>query len=85
MSDYPEHDKIRALEGDNQVVGDFIEWLCTQGYRICEPIDDEARGTYSFAPLSMSTEKTIAKYFDIDLEKIETENRALLDKIRSAK
>ncbi len=27
MGDYPEHDKLQALEGKNQAVGDFMEWL----------------------------------------------------------
>jgi hypothetical protein len=32
--DYPEHEKLRALDGKNDVVGDFIEWLREHGYVI---------------------------------------------------
>lgn len=27
MADYPEHEKLTALGGDNQTIGDFLEWL----------------------------------------------------------
>ncbi len=35
MTDYPQHDKLTALAGANQVVGDFIEWLGQNGMAIC--------------------------------------------------
>lgn len=31
MSDYPEHDKLKALNGANQTIGDFLEWLDERG------------------------------------------------------
>ncbi len=34
MSDYPEHDKLAALRGANDTVGDFIEWLRQTGREI---------------------------------------------------
>ena len=24
---YPEHEKLKALDGENQIIGDFLEWL----------------------------------------------------------
>lgn len=32
---YPEHAKLRALGGKNEIVGNFIEWLRREGYTIC--------------------------------------------------
>lgn len=36
MSDYPEHEKIQALRGDNDIIAAFLEWLDEQGYRIAK-------------------------------------------------
>lgn len=33
---YPEHDKLREITDDFQVIGEFIEWLSQNGYTICE-------------------------------------------------
>ena len=34
MADYPEHEKLKALGGGNQTIGDFIEWLGENGLMI---------------------------------------------------
>ena len=31
MSDYPEHDKLRAIADQTQAIGEFIEWLEGKG------------------------------------------------------
>lgn len=31
MSDYPEHDKLVAVKEQSQAIGEFIEWLPSQG------------------------------------------------------
>lgn len=36
MSDYPEHDKILSLQGKNETVATFLEWLQTKNYVLCE-------------------------------------------------
>lgn len=36
MSSYPEHEKLRALDGANDTVGQFIDWLHGSGMRIAE-------------------------------------------------
>lgn len=43
---YPEHEKLKALKGKNDTVGDFIEWLNANGYSICEKREPEARREY---------------------------------------
>lgn len=32
MGDYPEHEKLHALEGDNDTIGAFLDWLQREGY-----------------------------------------------------
>lgn len=83
MTDYPEHDKLVALDGSNQTIGDFIEWLNDNRYVICEwqNSGDEERGYY---PVHRSPASWISQYFQIDPVKIEQEKRAMLDLIRAA-
>jgi len=44
--------------------------------------EGEYRGD-EFYPTNFSTEKLLAEFFEIDLEKVETEKREMLDKIRN--
>jgi len=79
MTDYPEHERLKALEGKNQTIGEFIEWLSDNRYIICEWHnlgDEDARGYY---PVNRSPQSWIAQYFQIDPAKIEAEKRAMLD------
>lgn len=34
MSDYPEHDKLRAAQAETQAAGEFVEWLNSQGIQL---------------------------------------------------
>lgn len=38
---YPEHEKLKAIKDQSQAIGEFIEWLKSQGYYICERRDAE--------------------------------------------
>ncbi|HET9893755.1 MAG TPA: hypothetical protein VFQ44_02365 [Streptosporangiaceae bacterium] len=33
MSDFPEHDKMAAIAGQSQAIGEFLDWLGSQGIR----------------------------------------------------
>lgn len=89
MSRYPEHDKLTAISDESQAIGEFIE---TSDYTLCElksftePLND-AGDTYEtgpqFVPVAKSIQQVLADYFGIDLAKIETEKRAMLDALRS--
>lgn len=75
--EYPEHEKLKALEGKNQDIGLFLEWL-QSSFVIAEEYDDEDR--------LLATHKTIpdllAMYFKIDQRKLEDEKDAMLKSIR---
>lgn len=77
----PEHDKIKALGGKNNVVGDFLEWLTEQGYVIAQYEGEP--GYERLWPVHKSTEEHIADYFGIDRKALNREKEALLDFIRS--
>lgn len=72
----PEHNKMVMVKHESQIVGDFLEWLDQQGMTICNLVEDY------YCPVRLSREQLLAKYFGIDLDKIEQENRAILDYAR---
>lgn len=64
MSEYPEHDKLKAVQADSQVQGEFLEWLMSE------------KGIY----LGQGIEEILAEYHAIDLNKIEAEKLDILQK-----
>lgn len=75
MSDYPEHDKMKATQDDAWTVGEFLEWLIDErGVTLCR---NDARGRLE--PFPVNIESLLAGYFKIDLTKIEAEKRQMLE------
>jgi hypothetical protein len=78
---YPEHEKLAAIpEPIRQTVGDFIGWLEEQGMTLCT-FDNRRE---EFYPAWRSRENLMAAFFEIDMDMIEDEKRAMLDAIRAA-
>lgn len=75
---YPEHEKLKALNGANQTVGDFLSWLTEEGYVIAQfdDLTDEL-----FVPYS-SIESLLARFFGIDQDRLEAEKQAMLAQLR---
>lgn len=81
---YPEHVKMTAIEGKNQIVGEFLDWLNEQpGVSICqwEEFDD---GPAAFMPSRKSINEWLAAYFEIDLKALMKEKDAMLAALRRA-
>ena len=76
----PECDKVLAVNQTSQKIGEFLEWLPTQGLYLCEIQLPELYELYAcadrFIPYHLGIEKLLAKFFDIDLDKVEKEKRA---------
>ena len=82
MSDYPEHQKLRAVKDKSQCVGEFIEWLGEQGIMLC--CNDGQVGMYPINwPITESRNKLLARFFGIDLNRLEDEKLAMLDEQRA--
>ena len=64
----PECDKLLAIKDKSQTIGFFLDWL-------------KGQGAYYFDETSI--EKILANYFNIDLEKVNEEQTAVLEYIRS--
>jgi hypothetical protein len=77
----PECEKLSAVAEKSNVIGEFLEWLQSdEGYVI--GYWDEPYGGYTREYKHI--EKWLAEYFEIDLNKVEQERRALLEWLREA-
>jgi hypothetical protein len=78
--DAPECDKLLAVKDKSQVIGEFLEWLTSDEteYYIAE----RCRDTDSLVPAHINTESLLARFFNIDLVKVEREKRAILANMR---
>lgn len=87
----PECEKMRAVKDKGQAIGEFLEWLqgkgvhlathhehddsclTKEGVRVCGICEG------ALVPWSYSTERLLAEFFNINLDEVEAEKRALLD------
>jgi hypothetical protein len=89
MSDYPdalECDKLTAVAGDSNLIGQFIDFLVEEkGFAICElrSYSYGGRNIEDWAPAKVQPHELLAEFFDIDLDKVEEERRAILDFLAS--
>lgn len=74
----PEHDRMRLIKDEADVIAPFLEWL-TEKYVIADWVDDD-----ELYPVHAGIEKLLASYFDIDLNKIEAEKCAMLEELRAS-
>lgn len=77
----PECEKLAAVADDSNPIGQFIDWMRSNDLEICELVEGEFEwGSYEPVYLGNSgINRLLAKYFDIDLDKVEQERRALLE------
>lgn len=80
MSEYPEHDKLKAVMEQSQAIGEFIE---NNGkYVLAESVAVEGYSHLQLIPVHRPINDILAEYFDIDLSALESEKRAMLEKLR---
>ena len=83
-----ECEKIIAVKDQSQSIGGFLEWLESQGIHLAtfhehsEDCRSEHRRDYTcgyseahMQPYRESTEKLLARHFNIDLDKVEKEKQ----------
>ena len=77
MSDlmYPEHEKLKEVQEQSQVIGEFLE----SSVYVLATWDEE---TGDLERADTSTERILADYFGIDLVKLEEEKRQMLTFLR---
>jgi len=79
MPGCPECDKMLKVAQDSHKLGEFIDWLNGQEITLCtwDSYNEQ------YVNCHENPENLLARYFGIDLKKVEQEKRALLDVIRS--
>ena len=73
-----ECDKMLAVRDESHTLSMFLDWLIDQGIRLARYDDDDR-----LCPIIKTFERLLAEYFEIDLDKVEEERRALLDQLAS--
>lgn len=83
MADYPEHDRLAEVAEHSQEIGRFLdEFLPSKGIHLAIYSDARiARGELVPAPFTING--LLAEFYDIDLNKIEAEKRAMLASLRA--
>lgn len=84
--DYPEHEKMKAIKADADVISSFLEWLQSQKlflahYHMHTPDCKRNECDYhsdEIVPLKLTIEDVLAKYLDIDLKKLSEEKEEML-------
>jgi hypothetical protein len=73
---YPQLAKMEEAQTASQAIGEFLDWLSEQRIDLCSVIP--GTGHDRWAPITDGAEKLLARYFDIDLNAVERERRAVL-------
>lgn len=91
MSEYPEHDKVKALEVVSQNAGEFLDWLIEEKefylceWRDCKQADPGNNVEFEpsgFFPDHRSINSLLYEFFDIDSKKLEAEKNKILEEFR---
>ena len=80
MSDYPEHDKLKAVMEQSQAIGEFID--DNGKYVLAEWMEVEGYSHLQLTPVRRPINDILAEYFGIDMRTLESEKRAMLEKLR---
>jgi hypothetical protein len=80
MADYPEHEKLKKISDKSQTVGDFLEWLNSQGIYL---MTLEASMHDEWTAPQKSRVTLLAEFFEIDQAKLEEEKRVMFEDARS--
>ena len=73
-TEYPEHEKLSAIKNETQFLGEFLDWMGNNGYTIAR-YDLKDR----LEPVHKSINNFLAEFKGIDLLKLESEKRQMLE------
>lgn len=82
---FPEHDKVQALNGKHNVIGEFIDWLKTK-YILATYVNNECSEDFPeiLSPVWVNTNDLLAEYFKINLEALENERCTLFKALKNS-
>ena len=76
MSEFPECDKMLAVRQQSMTCSEFLDWLREEGVVLSRYHGER------LSPIHESNEVLLAKFFSIDLEKVEQEKLEMLRQCR---
>lgn len=90
QSKYPECEKLLKFSKKSQMIGEFLEWLRnTKEITLARWDKDECDFCRTeddvLVPAYDATEKLLAEFFGIDMDKVEKERQQLLEELRENK
>jgi len=83
---YPEHEKLKEIQPKSQAIHEFLlEFLQDKGIFLANyMLDEDGEKTDIIVPVYKNLSELVAEFYEIDLNVIENEKRAMLDEIRKA-
>lgn len=79
---YPECEKMLAVKDQCETLSAFVDWLSEEGIVLCTLVDLDEYDEPQLMPMYPNYNELFAKHFDIDLQKVDTEQRAMLEALR---
>lgn len=73
-SEYPQHEKLKAVKDQSQAIGEFLEWLNEKDFVVAK---FDARNCMLYQEY-LAMDRILAEHFEIDLNALEAEKRAML-------
>lgn len=75
---YPQLAKMEQVQAESQAIGAFIEWLSENKMFIGTHVLPEGHVHEIAVPIAEGTEQLLARHFEVDLNAVERERRAVL-------
>lgn len=79
MTEYPEHEKLKAVQAESDAIGTFLE---ESGFVLSEYRDVDGFAESRLLPVQHSTQQILADYFKINLPELGREKVRMLDSLR---
>jgi hypothetical protein len=82
-ADRSEHDKLLAVQVESQAIGEFIDGMSRLGLVLCEEPGTRRNRSRWPVSTSRSINSILARWFEIDEDKLEAEKRAMIAAMRA--
>jgi len=79
---YSEHEKMQAVSDSSRAIGEFLEWLDEQEIYLAKWSERDRRGFTELEFHLDTRAELLAKYFNINLKKIEEEKEQMMQNLR---
>lgn len=78
MPEYPQHEKLATVKDLSQEIGVFLDWLDEQDWHLGE-WDENGFGEQELFLIRLNSNQILARFFEIDLDKLEEEKLRILE------